>query len=177
SFTKKEGTIIMEEVKSMEDIYVTGVAVDKSEAKVTICDVPDKPGVAALIFSQISGQNINVDMIVQNVSRKGHTDVSFTVSKTDLAKAVEVSEKIAKKTKASGVTTDDKIAKISVVGVGMKSHAGIAARMFQSLADSKINIEMISTSEIKIACVIRAHCADKAVKILHKVFELHKFKR
>ena len=177
SFTKKEGTIIMEEVKFMEDIYVTGVAVDKNEAKVTICDVPDKPGIAALIFSQISSENINVDMIVQNISRKKYTDVSFTVPKPDLVKTVEVSKKIVKKVKASKVVTDDKIAKISVVGVGMKSHAGIAAKMFGALADNKINIEMISTSEIKISCVIRVHSADKAVKILHRVFELHKLKR
>jgi aspartate kinase len=177
SFTRKSGTIIMEEVKEMEDIYVTGVAVDKNEAKVTICDVPDRPGIAARIFSKISEENINVDMIVQNVSRQGYTDVSFTVSKTDLPKTVEIAKKVAKEIGASGVTTDDKIAKVSVVGVGMRSHAGIAAKMFQALADNKINIEMISTSEIKISCVIRARHADKAVRALHKAFELHKLKR
>lgn len=177
SFTRKSGTIIMEEVKEMEDIYVTGVAVDKNEAKVTICDVPDRPGIAARIFSRISEENINVDMIVQNVSRQGYTDVSFTVSKTDLPKTVELAREVAKEIGASDVTTDDKIAKVSVVGVGMRSHAGIAAKMFQALADNKINIEMISTSEIKISCVIRARHADKAVRALHKAFELHKLKR
>ncbi len=177
SFSKKEGTIIMKEVKDMEDIYVTGVAVDKKEAKVTICDVPDKPGIAALIFSRISSKNINVDMIVQNVSRKGHTDLSFTVPKTDLAKTVSIAKLVAEDIKASGVTTDNKIAKISVIGVGMRSHAGIAADMFQALADNKINIEMISTSEIKISCVIDVEYADKAVRILHKVFGLNNIKR
>ncbi|HDL09954.1 MAG TPA: aspartate kinase, partial [Candidatus Omnitrophica bacterium] len=177
SFHNKSGTIIMEEVKEMENIYVTGVAVDKNEAKITICDVPDKPGIAAHIFSKISEKNINVDMIVQNVSRQGYTDVSFTVSKTDLSKTVEIAKKVAREISASDVVTDDKIAKVSVVGVGMRSHAGIAAKMFKALADNKINIEMISTSEIKISCVIRARHAEKAVKALHKAFELHKLKR
>lgn len=177
SFNNKPGTIIMEEVKEMEDIYVTGVAVDKDEAKVTICDVPDRPGIAAHIFSKISEKNINVDMIVQNVSRQGYTDVSFTVSKADLSKTVEIARKVASEIKASDVTVDDKIAKVSVVGVGMRSHAGIAAKMFKALADNKINIEMISTSEIKISCVIRARHAKKAVEALHKAFELHKLKR
>lgn len=161
----------------MEDIYVTGVAVDKNEAKITICDVPDKPGIAAHIFSKISERNINVDMIVQNVSRQGYTDVSFTVSKTDLSKTVEIAKKVAREISASDVIIDDKIAKVSVVGVGMRSHAGIAAKMFKALANNKINIEMISTSEIKISCVIRARHAEKAVKTLHKAFELHKLKR
>jgi len=177
SFNTKPGTIIMEEVREMEDIYVTGVAVDKNEAKITICDVPDKPGIAAHIFSKISERNINVDMIVQNVSRQGYTDVSFTVSKTDLSKTVEIAKKVAREISASDVIIDDKIAKVSVVGVGMRSHAGIAAKMFKALANNKINIEMISTSEIKISCVIRARHAEKAVKTLHKAFELHKLKR
>ncbi len=174
SLSKNEGTIIMEEVKAMEDIYVTGVAVDKNEAKVTICDVPDKPGIAARIFSKISEKNVNVDMIVQNVSRQGHTDVSFTVSKIDLPKTISISEKIAKDIGASVLVTDDKIAKVSVVGVGMKAHSGIAASMFRALAKNRINIEMISTSEIKISCVIRLKHADKAVKTLHKAFGLYK---
>ena len=177
SFNTKPGTIIMEEVREMEDIYVTGVAVDKNEAKITICDVPDKPGIAAHIFSKISERNINVDMIVQNVSRQGYTDVSFTVPKTDLSKTVEIAKKVARGISASDVIIDDKIAKVSVVGVGMRSHAGIAAKMFKALANNKINIEMISTSEIKISCVIRARHAEKAVKTLHKAFELHKLKR
>ena len=177
SFSKKKGTMIMEEVKDMEDIYVTGVALDKSESKVTICDVPDRPGIAALIFSRISAKNINVDMIVQNVSRKGYTDVSFTVSKYDLAKTVQIAKKIVQEISASDVITDDKIAKVSVVGVGMKSQSGIAAKMFQTLAQNKINIEMISTSEIKISCVIKLRYANKAVRTLHKAFGLDKIKR
>jgi aspartate kinase len=177
SSSKKAGTMIMGEVKDMEDIYVTGVAVDKKEAKVTICDVPDKPGIAALIFSKISNENINVDMIVQNVSRKGHTDLSFTVPKDDINKTVKIAKKVALLIKATEVITDNKIAKVSVIGVGMRSHAGIAAEMFKALADNKINIEMISTSEIKISCVIEAKYADKALRILHKVFKLDNIKR
>ncbi|MDP8253531.1 MAG: aspartate kinase [Candidatus Kaelpia aquatica] len=177
SSSRGEGTMIMGEVKGMEDIYVSGVAIDKKEAKVTICDVPDKPGIAALIFSRISGENINVDMIVQNISRKGYTDLSFTVPKTDLTKTVDIAKLVASEIKSTGVTVDNKIAKISVIGVGMRSHAGIAAEMFQALADNKINIEMISTSEIKISCVINVKHADEAVRILHRVFKLHNIKR
>lgn len=177
SFSNKPGTIIMEEVPSMEDIYVTGVAVDKNEAKVTICDVPDKPGIAALIFSRISARNINVDMIVQNVSRKGRTDVSFTVSQTDLPKTIEIARRVSKEIGATDVTTDASIAKVSVVGVGMRSHAGIAAQMFKALAENRINIEMISTSEIKISCVIRARYARKAARVLHRAFKLERLKR
>ncbi len=177
SSSKREGTMIMGEVKSMEDIYVTGVAVDKKEAKVTICDVPDKPGIAALIFSKIANENINVDMIVQNVSRKDHTDLSCTVPKADIDKAVKIAKSVASDIKATEVITDNNIAKVSVIGVGMRSHAGIAAEMFKALAENKINIEMISTSEIKISCVIDIKHADKAVKILHKVFKLDNIKR
>ncbi|MFH1856662.1 MAG: aspartate kinase [Candidatus Omnitrophota bacterium] len=174
SFSTKEGTIICKEAKSMEDILVSGVAVNKNEAKITICDVPDKPGIAAKIFNEIAQANINIDVIIQNVSHTGRTDISFTVGKSDAEKAVNIVKKIAGKIGVEKVLEDKDIAKVSVVGVGMRSHCGIAALMFKVLAQKGINIEMISTSEIKISCVIRKKDADKAVKAIHKAFELQK---
>jgi len=174
SFSRKEGTIICEEAKSMEEILVSGVAVNRSEAKITICDVPDKPGIAAGIFREIASANINIDMIIQNVSHTGLTDISFTVEKADLKKAVNIVKKMAKKIGAKNVLEDRDIAKVSVVGVGMRSHSGIAAAMFKALAQKGINIKMISTSEIKISCVIKKKDAVKAVKAIHKVFGLGK---
>jgi aspartate kinase len=174
SFSKDEGTRITKEVKMMEGVLVSGVALNKNEAKVTICDVPDKPGVAARIFKEIAQNNINIDMIVQNISRTGYTDISFTVEKIDLTKATKVIKALVSKVKAGGVLQDKDIAKISVVGVGMRSHSGVAAKMFGSLGKAKINIEMISTSEIKVSCVIRKDKAKEALKILHKEFGLHK---
>ena len=172
SFSDKEGTIISEEVKAMEDIVVSGVTANKDESKVTICDVPDKPGLAARIFKDIAERNINVDMIVQNVSRTGCTDISFTVLSKELNKTLKVAREVAAKVGASDVTYNDNIAKVSVVGIGMKSHSGIAAKMFESLAKKKINIEMISTSEIKISCVISRSHANEAVKAIHDAFGL-----
>ena len=154
SFSKKQGTIISREVRAMEDIVVSGVALTKNEAKVTICDVPDRPGIAAKIFKEIARQDINVDMIVQNVSRTGATDVSFTVPEADLTKTIKVSKDISKKIRAGDITFDKNIAKVSIVGIGMRSHSGVAANMFEALAEEGINIEMISTSEIKISCVV-----------------------
>jgi aspartate kinase len=176
SFNNKKGTIISEEVKMMEKAFVSGVTVNKKEAKITICDVPDKPGIAAKIFQNIADKNINIDMIIQNISRTGvkATDVSFTVQKDDLNKIIKLAKEISKKIGAKSVIADDKIAKVSVVGIGMKTHAGVAARMFSALASKKINIEMISTSEIKISCVIKKSKTEDAVKILHKVFNLSK---
>jgi aspartate kinase len=174
SFSDSEGTRIIKEVKMMEGVLVSGVAINKNEAKVTICDVPDKPGVAALIFKAIAEANINIDMIVQNISRTGFTDISFTVEKVDLNKATKVIKSLVSKVKAGGVLQDKDIAKISVVGVGMRSHSGVAAKMFGSLGKAKINIEMISTSEIKVSCVIRKSKAQQALKILHKEFGLGK---
>lgn len=174
SFSKNMGTIISKEVRSMENIMVSGVAVQKDEAKVTICDVPDKPGLAAKIFKEIAKQNINVDMIVQNVSRTGTTDVSFTVPHTDLKKTIKVAKSVAKKIGAGGVNVDDDIAKVSIVGIGMKSHSGVASKMFEILAENKINIEMISTSEIKISCVIKKKFGETAVRALHSAFGLNK---
>ena len=174
SFSAGAGTQIIKEVKIMEGVLVSGVALNKNEAKVTICDVPDKPGVAARIFKEIAEANINIDMIVQNISRTGFTDISFTVEKVDLNKATKVIKSLLPKIKAGGVLQDKDIAKISIVGVGMKSHSGVAAKMFRSLGKAKINIEMISTSEIKISCVIRKGKAEQALKMLHKEFGLNK---
>jgi aspartate kinase len=139
--------------------------------------VPDRPGIAAKIFKEIAKQNINVDMIVQNTSRTGATDVSFTVPGDDLDKTVRVSEALCKTIGASGVTVDKDIAKISIVGIGMRSHSGVAAKMFEALASKKINIGMISTSEIKISCVIGKQYADDAVRTLHGAFLLGKEKK
>ncbi|MFH1776345.1 MAG: aspartate kinase [Candidatus Omnitrophota bacterium] len=174
SFSQKKGTIISGEAKMMEEAVVSGVTYNKNEAKVTICDVPDKPGIAAKIFKDISRAGINVDMIVQNISRTGYTDVSFTVSSDDLKKALRISRAVAGKINAEGVAHDLEIAKISIVGVGMKSYPGVAAKMFSALAEHKINIEMISTSEISISCVIRKKFAIDAVKTIHKAFGLGK---
>lgn len=176
SFSNVEGTIICKEAKSMEKIDVSGVALQKDEAKVTICDVPDKPGIAAIIFKELGSNNIVIDMIVQNVSRTGTTDVSFTVLTEDLAKTMKVAKRVAREIGAGEVIKDENIAKISIVGIGMRSHAGIAARMFKALASKKINIEMISTSEIKISCVIGKKSAESALKVLHDEFDLKKAK-
>lgn len=174
SFHHKPGTIISEEIKAMEDVVVSGVTLTKDEAKVTICDVPDKPGVAAKIFKRLSDYNINIDMIIQNISRTRRTDISFTVPKADLKKTLRVSKKVARDIGAVGVISDVNIAKVSIVGVGMRTHSGIAAKMFEALAKEKINIEMISTSEIKISCVIEKKFSEQAVKAIHSAFGLGK---
>jgi len=172
SFSKKEGTRIIAEVRDMENVLVRGVTFNKDEAKVTICDVPDKPGLAAKIFNDLAKHAINIDMIVQNISRTGATDVSFTVDESELRQTLYLSKVISSKIGARGVTHDESIAKISVVGIGMKSHSGVAARMFKALASKKINIEMISTSEIKISCVVKESRAKEAVRAIHKEFRL-----
>lgn len=176
SFSDKIGTIISREVKAMEDIVVSGVALIKDEAKVTICDVPDKPGIAAKIFKDIAKENINVDMIVQNVSRTGATDVSFTVPGTDLNRTIKVSKEISKKVGAGEIAFDKEIAKVSIVGIGMRSHSGVAAGMFEALAQEGINIEMISTSEIKVSCVVNKKRGEDAVRAIHEKFGLGKKK-
>jgi aspartate kinase len=177
SFSNKSGTIISREVKAMENIVVSGVAINKDEAKVTICDVPDKPGIAAKIFKDIAKQNINVDMIIQNVSRTGATDVSFTVPGCDLNKTIKCAKEIAAQISAGDVTVDKDIAKVSVVGIGMRSHSGVAADMFEALAKKGINIEMISTSEIKISCVVKKSRGEAAVRAIHDKFKLGEKKR
>lgn len=174
SFSNKQGTIISKEVSAMEDTIVSGVAINKDEAKVTVLDVPDKPGIAAKIFREIARADINVDMIVQNVSRTGATDLSFTVPAADLTKTIKVARGIAKKVKAGDITFDKDIAKVSIVGIGMKSHSGVAANMFEALAENGINIEMISTSEIKISAVVNKKRGQDAVRAIHAKFGLGK---
>jgi aspartate kinase len=176
SFSDKMGTIISKEVKAMEDIVVSGVALNKEEAKVTICDVPDKPGIAAKIFKDIALADINVDMIVQNVSRTGATDISFTVPDPDLNKTIKAAKEISKKVGAGEITYDKDMAKVSIVGIGMRSHSGVAAKMFEALAEKGINIEMISTSEIKISCVVEKKNGEEAVRAIHDKFGLGKKK-
>jgi len=176
SFSKKEGTIIMDRRPHIEQSVVRGVALTENEAKITICDVPDKPGIAARIFNDLARENVNVDMIVQNVSHKKMTDISFTVPKDKIAKTLKISKKIADNIGAGGIISDEAIAKVSVVGVGMKSQSGVAARCFSCLAKHKINIEMISTSEISISCVVKKDLGKEALKVLHREFGLDKIK-
>ncbi len=176
TFVDGNGTQIkfIGEEESMEELQVSSVACDKDEAKISIRGIPDKPGIAAKIFSKISAANIVVDMIIQNISVEGHTDLTFTVSKKDLKKALEITEQLAKELDAKEVLSDDKIAKVSVIGVGMRNHYGTASTMFEVLAKENINIMMISTSEIKISCVIDAKYAELAARILHDAFNLGK---
>ncbi|MBM3252200.1 MAG: ACT domain-containing protein, partial [Candidatus Omnitrophica bacterium] len=172
SFSKEEGTMIVKDTDKMEDVVIRGVTSNKKEAKLTICNVPDRPGVAARIFGELSKGGINIDMIVQNVSHTRQTDISFTVPKGDLKKALRLTKQVARNIKAGAVLADRNIARVSVVGVGMKSHPGVAAKMFKALAENKINIEMISTSEISISCIIKKKQANSAVKAIHKKFSL-----
>jgi aspartate kinase len=174
SFNDNPGTIVKAETRSMEDVVIRGVAVDKKQAKVTVAHVPDKPGMASRIFRAVADANINVDVIVQNVSQAGTTDITFTVGTDDLKKSLVSLEKVAKEVGASGVVAKDGIAKVSIIGVGMKSHPGVAAEMFEALAANQINIGMISTSEIKISVVIDLKDADKAAVVLHEKFGLGK---
>ena len=174
SFSKEEGTMIVKQNKKLEDISVQGVTSSKSDAKITICAVPDQTGIAAKIFAEVSKSGANVDIIVQNVSHTKHTDISFTVPKADLIKAFQAAKNIAKRIKAGDVAQDKNIARVSIVGSGMRSHHGIAAKMFETLAKNKINIDMISTSEISISCVINEKQAAKAVSALHRGFQLGK---
>ena len=167
------GTIITEETEDMEDVVIRGVSLDKNEAKLTVTRVPDEPGRAAQLFQILAGAAINVDMIVQNVSDHGTTDISFTIATADLDKVrLGLSDRIRAEVAAEDLLYDEGIAKVSVVGIGMRSHCGVAAAAFKALADSDVNIEMIATSEIKISCVIRQADAEKAVRALHAIFEL-----
>jgi len=172
TFSEKPGTLVIKEDETMEKVVVSGVTYNKKEAKITILGAPDKPGVASMIFSQLAEANINVDMIIQNVSEDGFTDVTFTVAESGYEKAFEVVKRIVKEIGAANVQFDRNIVKVSIVGVGMRSHAGVAAKMFSSLADEGINIMMISTSEIKISCVVSSKYAELAVRVLHDAFEL-----
>ncbi len=174
SFSKEEGTMIVKNDEKVEQVSVRGVTSDKAEAKITICAVPDQPGIAAKIFTEISKTGVNVDIIVQNISHTRHTDISFTVPQKDFSRALKTSKEIAKKIKAGEIISDENIARVSIVGCGMRSHQGIAARMFETLAKNKINIDMISTSEISISCIIEQKEVVKAVNVLHKTFGLGK---
>jgi aspartate kinase len=170
TFTDAAGTWLVKEDDSMDDVLVSGVSYDKNEAKITLVRVPDRPGLAAQIFGPIADAHIVVDMIIQNASEDGTTDLTFTVSKIDHKKALSIVEQLLPALKAKGVKVDTDIAKVSVVGVGMRTHAGVAAKMFEVLAREGINIEMISTSEIKISVVIDAKYTELAVRVLHDVF-------
>ena len=168
SFSDVPGTWVVEEESSMEDVLVTGVAHDLNEAKITLVRVPDRPGLAAKILTPIANAHIVVDMIIQNASEEGFTDLTFTVPRTDHQKALAMVKEVAAEVGATGVKADTSIAKVSVVGLGMRSHAGVAARIFQVLAREGINIQMISTSEIKVSLVIDAKYAELAVRSLHQ---------
>ena len=170
TFSDVEGTWLVKEEDAMSDVLVSGVSCDKNEAKITLLRVPDRPGLAAQVFGPIADAHIVVDMIIQNASEDGTTDLTFTVSKADHKKALSIVEKTLPALQAKGVKVDTDIAKISVVGVGMRTHAGVAAKMFEALAREGINIEMISTSEIKISVVIDAKYTELAVRVLHDAF-------
>jgi aspartate kinase len=174
TFNEKEGTIVMQETKAMEKVVISGVTYTKNEAKVTVRGVPDRPGVASILFSKLGNAGVNVDMIIQNIGEKGHSDVSFTVDQSELKKTMKVVNDAAKTLKPAGVLSDENIAKVSVVGVGMRSHSGVAAKMFKALAEVGVNIQMISTSEIKISVVIDQKDVAKAVSAIHKKFNLGK---
>lgn len=171
TFGGGQGTMVVEKQPGMEEVAVAGVTSSKDQAKVTILGVPDRPGVAALIFEAVAEHHVVVDMIVQNVSEDGLTDISFTVSRNDAVRTQELMRKLAEEIGARDVSLDTGIVKVSIVGAGMRSAPGVAARMFRTLADEGINIMMISTSEIKISCIIEEQHADPAVRILHKAFE------
>jgi len=170
-----EGTWVVEEEEAMaemEEMVISGVTYDKNQAKITVMHVPDRPGIAARLFTPLGDEGIIVDIIVQNISTEGYTDMTFTIPRTDFKKAIRITEVVAKELGAKGVISDDKIAKVSLVGLGMKTHSGVASRMFSALAHEGINIIMISTSEIKISCVIEEKYAELAVRTLHDAFNL-----
>lgn len=170
SFSDEEGTLVTREEKDMEKEVVAGVTYDRDQAKITIVHVPDRPGVAARLFTPLSEHNIIVDMIIQNASVLGHTDLTFTVSRKDLREATRIIADVVKEVGAEKLEIDDNVAKVSIIGVGMISHSGVAARMFDTLAREGINIMMISTSEIKVSCVVEAKYTELAVTVLHDAF-------
>ncbi|HPD56535.1 MAG TPA: aspartate kinase [Smithellaceae bacterium] len=176
TFTDEGGTLVTKEDKDMEKEIVSGITYDRDQAKITVVHVPDKPGIAAALFSPLSDKNINVDMIIQNASLEGFTDLTFTVSKKDLKEAQKIVENTARQIGAKKVEVDDEVAKVSIIGVGMASHSGVAAKMFSTLANEGVNIMMISTSEIKISCVIQRKYTELAVSVLHDAFGLEKKK-
>jgi len=176
TFTDEGGTLVTKEDKEMEKEVLSGVTYDRDQAKITVVHIPDKPGIASTLFSPLSERNISVDMIIQNASAQGFTDITFTVSKKEMKEAQKIVDAAAKDIGAQKVEVDDDVAKISIIGVGMVSHSGVAAKMFRTLADENINIMMISTSEIKISCIIQRKYTELAVTALHDAFNLEKKK-
>lgn len=172
SFSEGEGTVITKADQDMERVVVSGVAVDKNQAKITLTHLPDRPGIAGKLFGRIAAANIIVDMIIQNASEGGLTDISFTVPRPDAPQALALARQLLPDLEAQDASLQMDIAKVSIVGVGMQSHSGVAARMFQALAADQINILMISTSEIKVSCVIQDCYAESAVRVLHDAFQL-----
>lgn len=172
SFKEEEGTMVVEEEKDMERLVVSGITYSKDEARITLTKVPDQPGIASRIFTPIADAGIVVDMIIQNTRKGGLTDLTFTVPKSDYQKAMAIQKEVAESIGTEQVLGDEQIAKVSVIGLGMRSHSGVAAKMFTTLARENINIMMISTSEIKISCVIEEKYTELAVRILHHVFGL-----
>ena len=172
TFKPDPGTLVTKEESGMEEVVVTGVTHDRNQAKISILRVPDRPGIAGQVFGAVADANIVVDMIVQNISRDGFTDMSFTVPRGDYQRAIEVLTHVSPSVGAQGVVHDERVAKVSIVGVGMRSHSGVASRMFATLAREGVNIQMISTSEIAVSCVIEEKYAELAVRALHDVFEV-----
>jgi len=172
SFTEDPGTLVCREDAAMEQVVVSGIAQDRNEARLSLREVPDRPGVAARIFGALADRHIVVDIIVQTPPRGGRSDVSFTVTKADFAAARQVMAEVAAELGIAAVESDDRIAKVSIVGLGMRNHAGVAAKMFQVLAAEGVNIQMISTSEIKVSCVVDEKCTELAVRSLHSAFGL-----
>ena len=176
TFSDEGGTLVTKEDREMEREVLSGITYDRDQAKITVVHIPDKPGIAANLFTPLSERNISVDMIIQNASSQGYTDLTFTVSKKDMKEAQKIVEATAKEIGAKKVEVDDEVAKVSIIGVGMVSHSGVAAKMFKTMADESINIMMISTSEIKISCVIQRKYTELAVTVLHDAFHLEKKK-
>jgi aspartate kinase len=174
AFTWEPGTWVVKEDPEMEDAIVSAVTHDMGDAKVTVSGVPDRPGVAARMFRRLADNDINVDMIVQNVSAAGVTDISFTIPADQLDAGLKVLDELQGEIGATGVTADKNVARVSIVGAGMKSNPGVAATMFETLSEAGINIEMIQTSAIRLTCVVRQDQAEQAVQVLHQAFELHK---
>ena len=176
TFSDEGGTLVTKEDKEMEKEVLSGITYDRDQAKITVIHIPDKPGIAANLFTALSERNISVDMIIQNASAEGFTDITFTVSKKEMKEAQKIVESTAKDIGAKKVAVDDEVAKISIIGVGMVSHSGVAAKMFKTMSDEAINIMMISTSEIKISCIIQRKYTELAVMALHDAFHLEKKK-
>jgi aspartate kinase len=172
SFKEGQGTLVAKEDADMERVMVAGVTGDRNQAKITILGVPDRPGIAARIFGPVAEANILVDMIIQNVGQGSLTDISFTIPRGDIRKAVDLVQRVVKEIEAKSMTVTESIAKVSLVGVGMRTHSGVAAKMFEVLSRESVNIQMISTSEIKISCVIDEKYLELAIRSLHAAFGL-----